>query len=74
VTRLDRMIRAITTWWRQTHPDRTLERALPDYRSAADMERRAKRSGSTRNLHQAREAKFNALHRDLAGGRNWKGR
>jgi len=83
MTRLDRMIRSALAWWRQTHPDRTLERAIPGYARAAEAERRAKDSGCTRALHAARINKRSALHGALRGvvprgtaecGLDWTGR
>jgi hypothetical protein len=67
MTRLDLIIRSIARWWRKAHPDRTLERAIPDYARAATIERRARARGCTQELGRARLAKAVALHRALSG-------
>ncbi|MDI1266815.1 MAG: hypothetical protein PS018_26480 [bacterium] len=72
MTWLDRWITGICAYWRETHPDKVLERAIPAYGRAAERERRAIRAGSTREIGRARKAKFNALHRDMAGGLDWR--
>lgn len=66
MTRVDRIIRSITSWWRTVHPDRTLER-IPAYRAAAEAERRALARRNTRELHKARVAKERAVRGALAG-------
>lgn len=56
----------IREWWTRLHPSRALER-IPDYRKAAEAERRAHRRGCTREIGAARRAKQTALHRAMAG-------
>lgn len=64
---LSSIIRRICSFWRNSHPDKDLER-IPAYRRAAEAERRAKARGCTQAIGRARMAKRNALHRAMADG------
>lgn len=57
----------ILSWWRSVHPDRALE-TIPEYASAARRERQAIKRGRTREIHQARQDKRQAVHMALRGG------
>ena len=64
---LRRHIVELLAWWHRRHPSKALETAIPAYAEAARRERRARQRNDTRAIGSAREAKREAILRDLRG-------